>query len=145
MFDIGFWELAVIGLLALIVLGPRRLPEVARTAGRWARSLRRFVENVKHDLDRELNTAELVELRKLKQELSDTRQAIEKSTGDVIGSFKNNFDDLSSTSDTESSARAQRSSKQKAVRRVAGKRSAKRVRKPSARKKHAGTKRTRSR
>jgi len=56
MFDIGIWELALIGLLALIILGPQRLPEVARTAGKWVGRMRQFVASVKSDFDNELQT-----------------------------------------------------------------------------------------
>lgn len=84
MFDIGFSELVLIAVLALIVLGPKRLPEAARTAGHWLGRLRRFLTDVKQDFDRELNTAELDELRKLKQELSDTRRVIEESSSQAF-------------------------------------------------------------
>jgi sec-independent protein translocase protein TatB len=87
MFDIGFSELVVIGLIALIVLGPKRLPEVARTAGRWMAQLRRFVADVKSDLDREINNGDLTELRRLKQELSDTRQMMQNTSGDLLQGF----------------------------------------------------------
>ncbi len=83
MFDVGFSELVLIALLALIVLGPKRLPEVARTAGRWLGRLRRFMNDVKQDLDKELHSADLAELRKLKQELDDTRRIIEESSGQL--------------------------------------------------------------
>ena len=84
MFDIGFTELLVIGLVALIVVGPKRLPEVARAAGRWAARLRRFVADVKQDFDRELHNAELTELRQLKQELDETRQVMEDASGKLM-------------------------------------------------------------
>lgn len=84
MFDVGLSELLVIGLVALIVIGPKRLPEVARAAGRWAGRLRRFVSDVKQDLDRELHQAELSELRQLKQELDDTRRVLEDSSGRMM-------------------------------------------------------------
>lgn len=84
MFDIGFSELLVVGLVALIVLGPKRLPEVARTAGRWMGRLRRFVSEVKSDLDREMRNAEVMELQKLKQELDATRQVLEETSGTLV-------------------------------------------------------------
>ena len=63
MFDIGFSELLVIGLVALIVIGPERLPRVARTLGILAGRLQRYVADVKADINREV---ELDELRKMK-------------------------------------------------------------------------------
>lgn len=92
MFDIGIWELALIGLLALIVLGPNRLPEVARTAGKWVGSLRRFVASVKEDFDQELRSEELGELRKLQQELSETRQLIQRSSSDALERLQKDID-----------------------------------------------------
>jgi len=59
MFDIGFWELALIGVVALLVIGPERLPAVARTAGAWWGKFSRFVGGVKADIDRELKADEL--------------------------------------------------------------------------------------
>lgn len=59
MFDIGFWELAIIGVVALLVIGPDKLPGVARTAGMWLGRTRRFVTQVKSDIDRELKQEEL--------------------------------------------------------------------------------------
>jgi sec-independent protein translocase protein TatB len=84
MFDIGFSELLVIALVGLIVLGPKRLPEVARTLGQWVARVRRFVADVKQDIDRELQQAELAELRNLKRELDETRQVMERTSGDLI-------------------------------------------------------------
>ena len=61
MFDFGFSELMVIGAVALVVLGPERLPMVARTAGEWLGKAQRLVQQVKSDIERE---AELSELKK---------------------------------------------------------------------------------
>lgn len=88
MFDIGFSELVLVALLALLVLGPKRLPEVARTAGHWLGRLRRFIDNVRQDFDRELNTAELSELRKLKEELNETRRLMEESSQNLVQDLK---------------------------------------------------------
>ena len=68
MFDIGFWELVVVGAVALIVLGPERLPVVAREVGRWIGRMRGFVSEVKGDIDREMR-------------LRDIREAIERDAG----------------------------------------------------------------
>ncbi|TVR65658.1 MAG: twin-arginine translocase subunit TatB [Candidatus Competibacteraceae bacterium] len=59
MFEIGFWELVMIGVVALIVVGPERLPGLARKAGLWLGKARRMVAEVKADVDRELHLEEL--------------------------------------------------------------------------------------
>jgi len=59
MFDIGFWELLLIGVVALLVVGPDKLPGLARTAGHWVGRTRRFVSSVKADIDREIAADEL--------------------------------------------------------------------------------------
>lgn len=84
MFDIGFWELAVISVVALLVVGPERLPRLARTAGLWMGRARRFVSTVKADIDRELAADELkktlakqAESTGLHEIIEETRQAIQ--------------------------------------------------------------------
>lgn len=59
MFDVGFQELILIGVVALIVIGPERLPKAARIAGMWLGRARRTLTNVKHEIDREMKTEEL--------------------------------------------------------------------------------------
>lgn len=59
MFDVGFWELIVIMIVALLVVGPERLPRLARTIGLWVGKAQGFVRTVKADIDRELATEEL--------------------------------------------------------------------------------------
>ena len=76
MFDIGFSELMVIGLVALIVIGPERLPRVARTLGHLAGRLQRYVADVKADINREV---ELDELRKMKDTVQEAASGIENS------------------------------------------------------------------
>jgi sec-independent protein translocase protein TatB len=80
MFDIGFSELMLIGVVALVVLGPERLPKVARTAGQWLGRLNRYVAQVKQDIDRDIK---LEELRKMQQEMKDTAQKYEIMAGDA--------------------------------------------------------------
>ena len=59
MFDIGFWELVVIGVVALVVLGPERLPVAIRTASHWIRLIRSTANSVKSELEQELKLQEL--------------------------------------------------------------------------------------
>lgn len=59
MFDIGFWELSLIMVVALMVIGPDRLPGLARTAGLWFGKAQAMVRSVKADIDRELSAEEL--------------------------------------------------------------------------------------
>lgn len=75
-FDIGFSELMVIGLVALIVIGPERLPRVARTVGHLVGRLQRYVADVKSDINREV---ELDEFRKMRDSVQEAASGIETS------------------------------------------------------------------
>ena len=87
MFDIAFSELIVIGLIALVVLGPKRLPELARTAGRWTARMRRFVDDVKRDVSLEMHKDELAELRQVKDQLTETKQLFETTAGSAFAAI----------------------------------------------------------
>ncbi len=76
MFDVGFTELMVIALVALIVVGPERLPRVARTAGHWLGRLQRYVSDVKADINREI---QLEDLKKLQQQVAEQARTMEES------------------------------------------------------------------
>jgi sec-independent protein translocase protein TatB len=76
MFDIGASEIFVIGVVALIVIGPERLPRVAKTLGHLFGRLQRYVSEVKSDINREI---ELEELRALKATMQDAARTIEQS------------------------------------------------------------------
>lgn len=76
MFDIGFSELVVIAIIALIVIGPERLPKVARTLGHLLGRVQRYVNDVKADISREM---EFDELRKLQNTVQDAAHALEQS------------------------------------------------------------------
>jgi sec-independent protein translocase protein TatB len=76
MFDIGFSELMVIAVVALIVIGPERLPKVARTLGHLFGRMQRYVNDVKADISREM---ELEELRKLQATMQDAARSFEHS------------------------------------------------------------------
>ncbi|MCO6442310.1 MAG: twin-arginine translocase subunit TatB [Nitrococcus mobilis] len=76
MFDVGFWELFVIGVIALVVLGPERLPGLARTAGLWVGRARAAFYSVREEVEREINAEGLRETqRALQREMEQsTRQ-----------------------------------------------------------------------
>jgi sec-independent protein translocase protein TatB len=117
MFDIGFWELTVIAVVALLVIGPERLPRVARTTGMWIGKARRFVSTVKADIDRELAADELKrtlakqaestglheiieETKKLVQEDDDLSQRVEEAAEALLNK-SNETSDTSSQQQTE--------------------------------------------
>jgi len=81
MFDIGFSELLVIGVVALIVIGPEKLPRVARTVGHLAGRLQRYVSDVKADINREI---ELDELRKMRDSMQKAASEMETSVNSEL-------------------------------------------------------------
>ncbi|MCK5716208.1 MAG: twin-arginine translocase subunit TatB [Thiomargarita sp.] len=81
MFDIGFWELSLIAIIALMVFGPEKLPSAARTAGLWIGRARRFVSTMKQDIDREIHLQDIQE--SIKQSEQNVHQFIEDSTTSV--------------------------------------------------------------
>ncbi len=76
MFDISFSEMIIIAIVALVVIGPERLPKVARTAGHLLGRLQRYVNDVKSDINREM---QLEELKKLQSELQESARNVEQS------------------------------------------------------------------
>jgi sec-independent protein translocase protein TatB len=85
MFDIGFSELIVVGIVALVVVGPERLPKVARTAGLLLGRLQRYVADVKADIGREM---QLEELKKLQAEVQESARDLERSIIDEVRSIE---------------------------------------------------------
>jgi sec-independent protein translocase protein TatB len=74
--DIGFSELVVIGVVALVVIGPERLPRVARTAGHLLGRFQRYVSEVKADINREI---ELADLKKIRSEVEEAARSVEQT------------------------------------------------------------------
>ena len=83
MFDIGFLEIVIIASIALVVLGPERLPRAARTAGLWVGRARRMVADVKSDIDREIRESELADMRKLGEEVNSIKDDVGKATESI--------------------------------------------------------------
>jgi sec-independent protein translocase protein TatB len=80
MFDFSFGELAIIAVVALVVLGPEKLPKVARTAGHLLGRARAYANQVKSDIDREV---QMDELRKLQQQAQEAARSFESSVNEV--------------------------------------------------------------
>lgn len=78
MFEIGFWELVMVGVVALLVVGPEKLPGLARTAGLWVGKARRMIAQVKAEVDRELQLEELKESFRQQANLSDLKDISER-------------------------------------------------------------------
>ncbi len=85
MFDIGFSEMMVIAIVALVVIGPERLPKVARTAGHLLGRLQRYVSDVKADINREM---QLEELKKLQAEIQASARSVEQSLSSEMEAAK---------------------------------------------------------
>jgi len=98
MFDIGFSELVVIGVVALIVIGPERLPKVARTAGHLYGRLQRYVSTVKSDISREI---QLDEIRRAGQSFKESVEAaasdVEQQATVVDDYLRNEISDVTKT------------------------------------------------
>jgi sec-independent protein translocase protein TatB len=90
MFDFGFAEMLVVGIVALLVIGPERLPSVARKAGSYFARVRRFVTNVRADVEREFRTDELQKMLKQQQdELRSLKDVVNEARKDAdLGSIE---------------------------------------------------------
>ena len=93
MFDVGFWEILLILILALVVIGPERLPAAARTLGLWVGKGRRYIEGVKSEVEQEFDISEFkrvihnqeIQLSELKQKVN---QPARMSADDLLGTHE---------------------------------------------------------
>lgn len=91
MFDIGFSELLVIAIVALIAIGPQQLPKVARTLGHLFGRMQRYVNDVKADINREM---ELHELKKLQSTMEDAARSFQSSVSKEVSETESEFNKL---------------------------------------------------
>jgi sec-independent protein translocase protein TatB len=91
-FDIAFSEMLILAVVALVVLGPERLPKVAKQAGQWMGKLQRYVSDVKSDINRQM---ELEELRKLQSEVKQAATSLESEFKSTVSETQSQFDSLS--------------------------------------------------
>lgn len=88
MFDFGFSEMLLVAVIALIVVGPQRLPKVARTVGHLLGRMQRYVSDVKADVSREM---QLEELKKLQEQVKDQARDLESSVRQQADSVESEF------------------------------------------------------
>jgi sec-independent protein translocase protein TatB len=98
MFDIGFSELMVIAVVALIVIGPERLPRVARTLGHLFGRMQRYVNDVKADINREM---QFEELKKLQAEMESTARSLETSVNDQVKSAEDELNRIAAAASAD--------------------------------------------
>lgn len=94
MFDIGFSEMMVLAVVALVVIGPERLPKVAKQTGQWMGKLRRYVDDVKSDVNRQM---ELSELRSLQTQVTDAARDLQTSVQSTMSGVQSDLDDVQKT------------------------------------------------
>ena len=88
MFDIGFWEFALIGVITLIVVGPERMPAIARKAGQYVGKVKKFIAKVQEDIGDELETDKLKEHLSLEDKDSNIIEIL-KETKEELNQIKN--------------------------------------------------------
>ena len=88
MFDISFTELMLVGLVALVIIGPERLPKVAKTVGHLLGRAQRYVNDVKGDIQREV---ELDELRKMKDDMESAARSMQSSMQQTESKLRKEF------------------------------------------------------
>ena len=121
MFDFGFWEMVMILVVALLVVGPQRLPQLARTTGLWVGKIKRMAVNLREELEEEIEAAELkqmltqqqAEINELRGMLKTTRTEMEaeanqtraelKETGNLLKAVEEQLSEEISTPAPESS------------------------------------------
>jgi sec-independent protein translocase protein TatB len=98
MFDFGFWEIAIIGIITLIVVGPEKMPALARKAGLYVGKFKKFVSKIQNDINNEIKSEELIDQLSIKAEESSLSQTVEevKSSIDEIKKEAAKISDLSS-------------------------------------------------
>jgi sec-independent protein translocase protein TatB len=100
MFDIGFSELLVIGVVALVVIGPEKLPRLARTLGHLAGKLQRYVSDVKADINREIELEDLKKMRdSMQQAASDFQGNFTSEVNKTEAELKKAAEELNKTTD----------------------------------------------
>ena len=83
MFDIGFWEICLVSLVSLIVIGPEKLPKAARVAGFWVGKSRNMVASVKAEIKEELQAEEMRQILKQQSGVEEVQKMLDEGTDTV--------------------------------------------------------------
>jgi len=118
MFDAGFLEFLLIGVIALLVVGPERLPKLAAQLGRWIGKALAFVGNAKADIEKEVNASEMRDLlQNQRKEIDELKDMVSKTSKDFTStvdeakdSFKSNLDQITKTATDEPDSKPKDSS-----------------------------------
>ena len=92
MFDVGFSELVMVGLIALLVIGPERLPKAARIAGFWLGKTRNTIASVKAEIKQELHAEEMRQLLQQQQSIADELQHIASETQIAVSDISDSIE-----------------------------------------------------
>lgn len=127
MIDVGFWEMAFIGVIALIIIGPERMPGVVRTAGTWFSKARRMVNDVKRDFRKEMDQADMQSVKDLQKEIKSTAEDFKRVADDAdvreatsnvnraVGEMKKDLDGIETLNSPSNSSRAGKVTAKKSV------------------------------
>lgn len=99
MFDIGFWELLVIGVVLLLVMGPERLPEVAKQAAFFIRKARQGVYRLRSEMQDDINGTPFADLEAAKREIADLKNDVKQFGRDIVDSVETQADNNGGKSD----------------------------------------------
>ncbi|MDC9727405.1 MAG: Sec-independent protein translocase protein TatB [Candidatus Thioglobus sp.] len=91
MFDVGFWEFALIGIITLIIVGPERMPSIARTAGKYVGKAKRFIAKIQDDVSDEID---IDQFKKQMNDMDKESNIVEifDETKDALNDIKHNTD-----------------------------------------------------
>jgi len=101
MFDVGFWELCLIGLVSLLVIGPEKLPKAARVAGFWVGKTRNMVASVKAEIKEELQAEEMRQILKEQAGIEAMQKEGSDTVNKVTSSIKSLSEDVKQTDDSK--------------------------------------------
>jgi sec-independent protein translocase protein TatB len=123
MFEAGFLEMLIIGVIALLVVGPERLPGLARKAGALIGKVRRFVTTTRSDIEREIRTDEMrnmlimqeEKIRDLQSAIQDTGSKAKQELDSALGSINEGINETVSSSKEENTIAGGKAADEKAI------------------------------